>query len=133
MRGPLRRASALAALTLIGIIGLRLARRSFDVVEVRGRSMVPTLLPGDRLLVARTAAPRAGQIVLAPDPRDARRELIKRVARIEADGVELRGDDPTASTDARTFGRVPVGSIRWRAVLRYWPPRRLASFRVPRR
>lgn len=133
MRGRLGRASALAALTLIGIIGLRLARRSFDVVEVRGRSMVPTLLPGDRLLVARTTAPRPGQIVLAADPRDARRELVKRVVRIDADGVELRGDEPTASTDARTFGRVPLTSVRWRAVLRYWPPRRLATFRLPRR
>ena len=133
MRGSLSRASALAALTLIGIIGLRLARRSFDVVEVRGRSMVPTLLPGDRLLVARTTAPRPGQIVLAADPRDARRELIKRVVRIDADGVELRGDDPMASTDARTFGRMPLASIRWRAVLRYWPARRLAAFARPGR
>ena len=39
-----RRAS-LAALAL---------RRRLDVVEVRGRSMAPTLLPGDRLLVARS-------------------------------------------------------------------------------
>ncbi len=52
------------------------ALRLLDVVEVRGRSMTPTLQPGDRLLVIR-ARPRTGDVVLAPDPRDGRRELVK--------------------------------------------------------
>jgi nickel-type superoxide dismutase maturation protease len=104
-----------------------LARRSLDVVEVRGRSMAPTLLPGDRLLVARVTMVREGEVVLAADPRDGRRELIKRVAAIGLGGVELRGDDGRASTDGRTFGRVPVEAVRWRAVLRYWPPRRATA------
>ena len=101
------------------------ARQRTDVVEVRGRSMLPTLLPGDRLLVARIGRPRAGDVVLAGDPRDSRREMIKRVARIDASGVHLRGDNPAASTDARAFGPVPAASVEWRAVLRYWPPDRI--------
>ena len=32
--------------------------------------------------------------------------MIKRVARIDASGVHLRGDNPAASTDARAFGPV---------------------------
>ena len=38
------------------LLGAVAARRWTDVVEVRGRSMLPTLLPGDRLLVARLRA-----------------------------------------------------------------------------
>lgn len=100
------------------------ARRWTDVVEVRGRSMLPTLLPGDRLLVARLR-PRPADVVLAADPRAPPREMIKRVARIDASGIHLRGDNPAASTDARAFGPVPAAAVEWRAVLRYWPADRI--------
>jgi nickel-type superoxide dismutase maturation protease len=105
---------------LIGVLAVVAARRWLDVVEVRGRSMAPTLLPGDRLLVVH-ASPRVGDVVLAGDPRLPARELIKRVAAVDAIGVRLRGDNPAASTDARSFGAVPGAAVRWRAVLRYWP------------
>lgn len=97
-----------------------LARRNLDTVEVRGRSMSPALLPRDRLLVVR-ATPRLGDVVLARDPRDARRELIKRVAGVGNDGLRLLGDNRTASTDARAFGAVPASAVEWRVVGRYWP------------
>lgn len=98
------------------------ARRVVDVVEVRGRSMLPTLRPGDRLIVVRSARPaRAGEVVLALDPRDAGRELVKRVAFVGPDGVTLHGDNPALSTDGRTFGALPAGAIRWRVIARCWP------------
>ena len=107
------------------------ARRWIDVVEVRGGSMMPTLLPGDRLLVTRLAGdPTAGEVVLAPDPRAPHRELVKRVAAIEGGRVALRGDNAPASTDARTFGELDASAIRWRVALRYWPPDRIGL--VPR-
>jgi nickel-type superoxide dismutase maturation protease len=105
------------------------ARRWLDVVEVQGRSMVPTLQPGDRLVVEsltyRRRAPRAGELVLAIDPRAPGRELIKRV---HAAGpmLDLRGDAPAQSTDSRTFGSVPADGVQWRAAIRYWPVGRLA-------
>lgn len=105
---------------LLVLTALAVARRRLDAVEVRGRSMAPTLLPGDRLLVAR-AGWRVGDVVLAHDPRTPTRELIKRVAAVGDHGVILRGDNPVASTDARAFGSVSPDSIRWRAVARYWP------------
>jgi signal peptidase I len=105
-------------LLLLG--GLIAARRWLDVVEVRGRSMAPTLLSGDRLLAARLGS-RVGDVVLVPDPRDVGRELVKRVVSIDAFGVTVRGDIPVASTDARTFGAIPVDRVRWRVLLRYWP------------
>jgi nickel-type superoxide dismutase maturation protease len=98
------------------------ARARLDIVEVRGRSMLPALRPGDRLLALRLGrAPRAGEVVLAPDPRDPTRELVKRVHALEATGVILRGDNPAFSTDARVFGALPVESVRWRIVARVWP------------
>lgn len=110
--------------------GIAAGRRWLDVVEVRGRSMAPSLLPGDRLLVEshtyRDRTPRLGEVVLAADPRAPERELIKRVTAIDeaTASAELRGDDPAASTDSREFGAVPLSAIRWRAVFRYWPPGR---------
>jgi len=90
--------------------------------------MTPTLQPGDLVVAERLSyrrrAPRVGEIVLVADPRNPARELIKRVVAVSTNGVELRGEDPARSTDSRTFGRMPTPSIRWRAVARYWPPRR---------
>ena len=121
--GPLLAVLGAAAGLAVALAG----RHWLDVVEVQGRSMAPGLLPGDRLLVEsltyRRRAPRAGEVVLALDPRAPERELIKRV---HATGPELdlRGDAPDQSTDSRTFGAVPAAAIHWRAVVRYWPPAR---------
>ncbi len=107
-------------LPLVGLAALIGARRWLDAVEVRGRSMAPTLLPGDRLLVARLPA-RPGDVVVAADPRDPGRELVKRVVALDAFGVTLRGDNPALSTDARDFGAIRADGIGWRVVGRYWP------------
>ena len=116
------RAARWSVVAAVAAVGLR---RLVDVAAVRGRSMAPTLLPGDRLLVARLhRRARAGDVVLAPDPRDGRRELVKRVASADDLGLLLRGDNPAASTDARTFGTVAPASVRWHAIGRYWPLRR---------
>ena len=126
-RGPRR--PLVVVLALIVVLAAA-ARRVVDVVEVRGRSMRPTLEPGDRLVVVRfRRAGRAGDIVLAIDPREPARELVKRVAAIRPDGLDLRGDDPGWSTDARTFGHVPARAVRWRVVWRYWPPERFGAVR----
>ena len=104
---------------LLGVAAAAAAHRWLDVVEVRGNSMAPTLLPGDRLLVAK-ARPRVGDVVLAPDPSTPTRELIKRVASVDATGMDLWGDNASASTQVRV-GR---GAAKWRAYVRYWPPAR---------
>lgn len=117
MRAGLALGLALAA-------GWVLARRRLDAVEVRGRSMAPTLLPGDRLLVVR-AAPLLGEVVLARDPRAPERELIKRVAAVDRAGIALAGDNAPASASAI----VEPATVRWRAVFRYWPLERLGRIR----
>ena len=111
---------------LIACLALALAMgRLVDVVQVRGRSMLPTLRPDDRLIVVRRLRPlREGDVVLTLDPRDAARELVKRVAAIGPEGVTLHGDNPSLSSDGRTFGALPATAIRWRAIARCWPPDR---------
>ncbi|MEX1155762.1 MAG: S26 family signal peptidase [Chloroflexota bacterium] len=126
-----RRRPMVALLGAAAGIGAGLAAsRWLDVVEVHGSSMAPSLLPGDRLVVECRSfslrAPRAGEVVLARDPREPGRELIKRVFAVSdaGDAADLRGDAPDESTDSREFGAVPLSAIRWRAALRYWPPQR---------
>jgi phage repressor protein C with HTH and peptisase S24 domain len=111
-----------AAVVLLGALaGVALLVRTLETVEVRGRSMLPALRPGDRLLVVRLLRPpRPGEVVVAADPRDPRRELIKRVATVDATGVALVSDNP-----AGREARVPPRTVAWRAVARYWPPARV--------
>lgn len=121
----MRRMRGLLGPLFVCLVLIAVARRWLDVVEVRGQSMAPGLEPGDRLLVMRSRRPpRAGDVVLAVDPRDAGRELVKRVARVDAGGVTLRGDNQAFSTDARIFGMLPVSAVQWRVAFRYWPMRR---------
>jgi nickel-type superoxide dismutase maturation protease len=122
--GPLFIVGALAALSAATLV-----RRWLDLVEVRGASMTPTLLPEDWLLVERWTysrrPPRPNEVVLAPDPRDSERELVKRVAGVEGAKLRISGDNPAASTDSATFGALPLRAVRWRAVARCWPPARI--------
>jgi nickel-type superoxide dismutase maturation protease len=91
--------------------------------------MVPTLLPGDRVLVLRGFGPlrpavRVGDLVALADPRDAERTMIKRVAGFDGGGVVVRGDNDAASTDSRHFGSVRRRALRGRVVYRYHPESR---------
>ncbi|MBW3612386.1 MAG: nickel-type superoxide dismutase maturation protease [Chloroflexi bacterium] len=116
---------------LVACLGVAVfVRRQLDVVEVRGQSMLPTLHPGDRLVAVRLhRPPRPGEIVIAPDPRQRGRELVKRVLSADASGISLRGDNPAGSTDARAFGAIHPELVAWRVVMRYWPPRRIGPLR----
>ncbi len=123
MIGAAGAAAATAATVALGFVGWR-ALRHLDAVEVTGRSMAPTLEPGDRLLVEtwtyRRRPPQVGEVVVAPDPRTPTRELIKRVAAVDDGRVALRGDS-AKSTDSKRFGTIPLTDVRARAAFRYWP------------
>src|SRR5204863_91659 len=101
-----RLVAALLTAAVVACILRRIGR-----VEVTGDSMLPTLLPGDRLFVVQGLRARPGDLVTLPDPRGPARVVVKRVASIAGDGtVVVRGDHPGASTDSRTFGPVPTRS-----------------------
>jgi nickel-type superoxide dismutase maturation protease len=88
--------------------------------------MLPTLRAGDRLLlVAVPGRPRPGQLALVHDPRSPDRELLKRVHAVGSDGIDLRGDNPAASTDSRAFGHVPIHAVRGYIAWRYAPADRV--------
>ena len=115
------RAVALVALFSAGVAGY-VARRRFMRFVVEGESMLPAYQPGDQVVVDTkgyfSREVRAGDVVVAVDPRDPARRLIKRVVRVEGGDIWLEGDNPDASTDSRHFGPVSglVGMVRWR----YW-------------
>ena len=110
--------AAVGALIAVGLVVVALRPRR---VMVEGRSMEPTLGPGDRLLVLRAPRIRAGDLVAARDPRAGGRVLVKRVSAVLEHGVVLRGDNPEASTDSRVFGAVPTRAVLGRVVRRYGP------------
>jgi nickel-type superoxide dismutase maturation protease len=111
--GGLAMAAAALGTALFG-----LARR-----EVEGSSMLPTLQPGDRVLLRRRRrrghlAP--GTLVAFMDPRSGEARLvIKRVAEVQGDVVRVLGDNPAASTDSRTYGPVDRSAIGWVVLRRY--------------
>lgn len=136
--GRLRRARGLAALVVATISVTpwlaRLIRSWPHRVAVEGPSMGPALRAGDWLLVDprayRDGAPAVGDVVVAADPRDPGRLLIKRVHQLTADGrLELRGDAPGTSTDSRIFGPLPTSAVLGRAWARYWPASRAGRIR----
>jgi signal peptidase I len=115
-----------------------------EPIQVRGSSMRPTLLPGDRLLLNKLAyglrlpgttrwllrwgAPRRGEVVVLLMPGDGR-SLVKRVVGVpgdtlEVDGAPLRvpdgtvfvmGDNRGESFDSRAFGCVEARCVFGRA------------------
>lgn len=115
--------------------GPRFLARSWGArVAVTGHSMVPTLRPGDWLLVDPDAfgprGPMVGDLVVARDPRWQARLIVKRVASVGPDGgVVLCGDAPDASTDSRVFGAVAPDDLLGRPWFRYWPPRAVGRVR----
>ena len=101
-------------------------------VAVAGRSMEPTFHDGDWLLVRKLGRPpRAGEVVVATDPREPERLLVKRVRSVAGDRVTVEGDhrDPAESTDSRQFGPIPGSAVVGRPVLRYAPLRRFGFVR----
>jgi nickel-type superoxide dismutase maturation protease len=86
--------------------------------------MAPGLVDGDRLLVAPALTLLVGDVVAARDPRHPARILVKRIAAEGPQGLDLRGDNATFSTDSRHFGPVPRALVLGRVVYRYAPPAR---------
>ncbi|MGI8927968.1 MAG: nickel-type superoxide dismutase maturation protease [Candidatus Limnocylindrales bacterium] len=122
-----------ALLFALGAIAVseRLGRSWEARVGVEGHSMEPTLLEGDWLLVDPDAygrrMPRVGELVVARDPRDPRRVIVKRVAAIDADDrMTLAGDHPAHANDAGHIGAVDQAQLLGRPWFRYWPPSRFA-------
>jgi len=113
-----------AVAVALGFVAVRPRR-----VVVEGRSMEPTLAPGDRLLVVRRRRLRPEDVVAVRDPRDPGRVLIKRISAVLEGEVVVRGDNPGASTDSASFGPVPTKAVLGRVVRCYAPSWRAGPVR----
>jgi nickel-type superoxide dismutase maturation protease len=83
-------------------------------LEVEGTSMLPTYAPGERVTaVLRWRSVRVGDVVVVRDPRERTRWLLKRCVAKSRGRLDLRGDNPGASTDSRDFGPVASRKVKW--------------------
>jgi nickel-type superoxide dismutase maturation protease len=91
------------------------------VVLVAGPSMLPTLRPGDCLLVRPGARVRPGDVVVARFPSRPDLLVVKRAVRSADEGGSwwVEGDNPLVEDDSRRFGSAQVVA---RVLVRYWPP-----------
>ena len=86
---------------------------------VRGRSMLPTLREGDRLLVVHGASPRLGRLAVVRLPDGVL--AVKRVTRREPGGWWVERDNPAEGVDSWTVGAVPEPDVVARVLVRLWP------------
>ena len=85
-------------------------------VRVSGASMSPTLESGDVVLVKPGAALSAGDVVVTEHPFKRSVTIVKRISAIDGSRVSLLGDNPSESSDSRTFGSLPLERIRGKVV-----------------
>ena len=94
------------------------------LARVHGRSMLPTLCAGDRLLVRYDVLPRAGQVVVVRFPDGTL--AVKRATVRDGAGWWVERDNPREGTDSATVGTIPDNDVLAVALGRMWPrPRRL--------
>ena len=120
-------AALLFAIGAIAVIG-RLGRDFEARVSVRGHSMEPALFDGDWLLVDsdayRDRAPRVGEVVVARDPRQSDRMIVKRVVGLAGRSLQVGGDHPAHGDDAAAIGLLGQEDVMGRPWFRYWPMER---------
>ena len=80
--------------------------------------MLPTLQPGDFLLVKRTQDFFIGDLVVVLHEEN---KLIKRVVDEQQNQIWLSGDNVKESNDSRFFGWVDKDQVLGKVILKYWP------------
>ncbi|MEE1812979.1 nickel-type superoxide dismutase maturation protease [Streptomyces sp. BE133] len=97
------------------------ARVPFQVVEVTGPSMVPTLHHGDWLLVQYGATVRPGDVVILRHPFQQNLLIVKRAAERRRGGWWVLADNTFAGGDSTDYGTVPEELVLARVRARYRP------------
>jgi nickel-type superoxide dismutase maturation protease len=118
----------------VAAIGLALFRWRPNRIEVKGASMVPTLMPGDWALAVTRRRYRRGDVVVVEHPGRPGYEMVKRIQGGPGDQVGERvladdefwvvGDREDVSTDSRHFGPVRQEQVKAKVLLIYWPKER---------
>jgi nickel-type superoxide dismutase maturation protease len=88
-------------------------------IRVEGDSMLPNLKDGDGILIDSDAKISIGDIILAKHPFKKSVIILKRLTEIDQNGhYFLVGDNPSESSDSRTFGALSAKHILGKAVCR---------------
>jgi nickel-type superoxide dismutase maturation protease len=90
----------------------------FGIADVVGPSMVPTLRPGDQLVVHYGAPVRPGDVVVLRHPMQQDLLIVKRAAERREGGWWVLGDNSFVKNDSREFGVVPGEFVLARARVR---------------
>jgi phage repressor protein C with HTH and peptisase S24 domain len=97
----------------------------YGMAVVAGLSMIPTLAPGERLLVRYDGPIVLGDLVVF---KQAGQIDVKRIERIETSGIFVLGDNDLVSTDSRNYGLIAHQDVLGTIVMRIWPkPGRIIS------
>ncbi len=94
----------------------------WGLVVVRGRSMLPTLRDGDRLLVRHGRDPRIGDVVVVRLPDGVL--AVKRVTLRVPEGWWVERDNPAEGVDSWQVGAIPARDVVAVVRARWWPQRR---------
>ena len=77
--------------------------------------MEPTLRHGQEVLVRMPGPktePQVGQLVVVRHPMKRDLTMVKRIHAVDENRLDVRGDNPSVSTDSREFGLVSTDLIR---------------------
>ncbi|MCI3933009.1 MULTISPECIES: nickel-type superoxide dismutase maturation protease [unclassified Streptomyces] len=108
----------------------RETRVPFQLIEVDGPSMVPTLNPGDWMLVQHGARVRPGDVVILRHPLQQDLLVVKRAVERRDGGWWVLGDNPyNTGGDSNVYGVVPEDLVLARVRGRFRP---LGRFREER-
>ena len=149
--------SASLALTLFLVAAVLSQTFTFSVVN--SRSMMPTIMPRDVILVDKVSpqlkklfrvAPKQNEIVFFREPVALKRYIeenklppvssndlfVKRVSKVQktTDGdscIFVLGDNPRYSVDSRDFGCFPAGDLAGSPVARVFPMNRIGLLEGP--
>ncbi|XP_017778580.1 PREDICTED: mitochondrial inner membrane protease subunit 1 [Nicrophorus vespilloides] len=118
-----------------------------NIVVCTGPSMEPTIYTDDILITERLTLNyrnlQRGDIIIARCPSSPRDQICKRITGLPGDRmitelgrssivprghVWIEGDNRSNSSDSRSYGPIPQGLIKSRAVCKVWPPQEICSF-----
>lgn len=94
-------------------------RRQLGLAVVHGRSMLPTMREGERLVVLHGAMPRIGRPVVVRLPGGV--VAVKRAVRRDPDGWWVEADNRDEGVDSRQVGAIPDSAVVARVLGRLWP------------
>ncbi|XP_023212459.1 mitochondrial inner membrane protease subunit 1-like [Centruroides sculpturatus] len=111
-----------------------------DFVICSGPSMEPTIYSNDVIVTEHISIFRQkikrGDVIVSRSPSNPNQYICKRVVGLPGEKIKrglfteftipvghvwLEGDNKENSTDSRTYGPVPMGLLRGRAVCKVWP------------